>query len=299
MLDPSFVLRGQVRVSQALAWGSHYLKSFNIESSDRTAQELLCRLLHLERAGLLADSERVLTQATLARFQRAVRKRARHVPLQYLTGREWFCDREFKVGPGVLIPRPETELLVQTALERSARTRREVRLLADLGTGSGILALTLAGKFSRAQAWGTDLSGPALRWARRNAHHLHARRVHWRRGEADGPIPRRLRGKFDLVVSNPPYIPTGELERLQPEVRFEPRPALDGGPDGLSGVRVMVEAAGRLLQPGGLAVMEIGLGQGEEVRRIFEAGGFLRFEVLPDWNAIPRIVSGVLERDRP
>ncbi|MDY6875620.1 MAG: peptide chain release factor N(5)-glutamine methyltransferase [Chloroflexota bacterium] len=230
------------------------------------AEVLLSHVLEIPRTGLLTHPERTLTSDQLANYQTLIRHRASCYPLPYLTGRIEFYGLEFKVTPDVLIPRPETETLVDLALalySSSARSSSTHLIIADVGTGSGCIAVSLAVHLPRAVVYAVDISPAALAVARRNVEqHGVATRV-WL---MVGDVLVLRSGLADLIVSNPPYISTDDCDSLPASVRdYEPRLALDGGPDGLSVVRRLLAQAPSVLRPGGVLLIEIGADQGEAV----------------------------------
>lgn len=219
-------------------------------------------------------------------FELLLQRRLRHEPVAYITGHREFWSLDFEVGPGVLIPRPETETLIEQALRELPVTTNSYRIL-DLGTGSGCLLISLLKEFTDASGVGIDSSDAALFWAKRNVarYGLTGRcqilRSDW--AEAEGP--------FDLIVSNPPYIPAADIMDLQPDVRdFEPNAALDGGPDGLAAYLAIAPVLTRNLKADGVALLEIGSGQHHLVRRIMEAQGLAVLRIEPDLAGIPRCV---------
>ena len=232
---------------------------------------LLAYVLETSRAGLLAHPERPLTPAQLDCYQALVRRRASDYPLPYLTGRIEFYGLEFEVTPDVLIPRPETETLVDLALAHQPTS------VVDVGTGSGCIAVSLAIHLPEAIIYAVDVSPAALAVAQRNAtRHGVAERVRLLTGDVLSPCP----GPVDLIVSNPPYVPTGERASLPASVRdYEPRLALDGGPDGLAVVRQLLAQAPAVLHrpepvtgyPGGGLLIEIGADQGDAALRLARA----------------------------
>jgi release factor glutamine methyltransferase len=279
-------------LAEWLRFGQERLRAAGLDSPRREAEELLACALKLPRARIVAERTQLLPARQARAFRALLARRGRRQPLQYLTGEEDFAGLKLRVGPGVLIPRPETELLVAEAARLSPPAA--TRLAADLGTGSGCVALALALRFPSARIYATELSPRALRYARNNRRRSRLRRVRMLQGRAGNPIPRRLWGKFDLVVSNPPYISRDDLPDLQPEVRHEPRLALDGGPDGLESINEMAAAAAQLLRPQGLFICEMGIGQEQKVREIFGKAGFIEIQVKRDWQEIPRIIAGRL-----
>jgi len=218
------------------------------------------------------------------KFAEMIVRRAGREPFAYITGRKEFWSLAFAVGPGVLVPRPDTETLIEEAL-RLVPDRNAPLKIADLGTGSGAILIAALQEFPNATGIGFESSPDAFRWARANAERLMPKRVEIKLAEWDTAT-----GPFDLVFSNPPYIPSGEIESLAPEVsQFEPRAALDGGPDGLAAYRALAELLPGLLKPGGHALLEIGLGQGNAVESLFPSLEIIR--VAPDLSGIPRCLT--------
>lgn len=233
---------------------------------------------------LLAEPQAPVPEPAARRMARLVEARAARTPMAYLLGEREFWSLRLRVGPGVLVPRPETETLVEAALEALPDRAARLRIL-DLGTGSGCLLLALLHEYPNATGVGLDRSAEALAMAAANARRLgFADRALFVRGDWG----RALAGSFDLIVANPPYVATGELDGLEPEVAFhEPRAALDGGPDGLDAYRALLPDLARLLASEGIACLEIGAGQGPALRELGEAVG-LGVAALPDLAGIPR-----------
>lgn len=277
---------------------SLHLRDVRRESVERlrTASEtpaldvdlLLCAALGVERAFLLAHLDDVLPNETAERFAGWLDRGASGEPIAYILGVRGFYDREFFVTPDVLIPRPETELLLEQALAWAGT--HPVSLAADIGTGSGALAVTFAAHFPAAQVVAVDISPAALAVARLNAERQGmADRLTFLQGDLLGPLIERGR-PVDLVMANLPYIPTGDLPELE-VTKHEPLLALDGGPDGLDLVRVLLAQAAELVRPGALLLLEIGAGQGEAalaaVHLVFPAASAT---ILPDYAGHDRIV---------
>ncbi|BCV23044.1 peptide chain release factor N(5)-glutamine methyltransferase [Moorella sp. Hama-1] len=249
------------------------------------AEVLLSRACNLTRPGLLARLEEGLAPAAAQFFWPAVDRRAAGYPLQYLTGHQEFMSLDFRVTPAVLIPRQDTEVVVEAVLERLHPDGEYT--IADCGTGSGAIALSLAHYLPRARVYATDISPAALAVARQNARELGlAARVTFYQGDFLAPLQGL---KFHALVANPPYIPAADLAGLPADVRWEPRLALDGGPDGLDAYRVLLPGGARLLRPGGLLALEIGCAQGQAVMSLAAATGAYRDrQILPDYAGRPR-----------
>ena len=250
----------------------------------RDAELLLLHHLGITRAQLLADPARELTPTQLAAYEAAITRRLANEPIQYITGSQEFYGLNFHVTPAVLIPRPETELLVEAVLARLP-ANSPLRI-ADIGTGSGILAITLAVHLPQAQITAIDISPEAIAVARRNAEtHNVAERIHFTQSDLLTAIPNQ---RFDAIVSNPPYVPTTDRETLHPQVRdHEPAQALFAGPTGLDIYARLIPQALAALTPGGLLALEIGHGQAEAIERVFT--DWQNVSILNDLQQIPRV----------
>ena len=273
-------------VLKMLQWTADYFSGKGIESARLEAELLLAATLGLDRIGLYVNFERPLDADELAAFRERVRRRAQREPLQYILGETEFWSLAFNVDSAVLVPRADTEVLVEEAL---ARIEDAARVL-DVGTGSGAIAIALAHEKPEIQVTALDCSEPALEVARGNA---------LRNGVADritfltGDLAALPTGPFEMVVSNPPYIPSQDWAGLMPEVRdYEPRLALDGGSDGLAAYRQLAAQAGSLLAPGGWLLVEVGIGQAGEVSALFEAVGLVEVGQRDDYSGIARVVMG-------
>ena len=240
------------------------LRAAAVESPELDAVVLLCDVLACAKSAVLAHPERPLSDPERAAYWAAIDRRARREPLAYVLGRREFYGRDFQVSPAVLVPRPETELLVDLARELWERRPRSVEWLADVGTGSGALAVTLALELDGAQVVASDRSVAALAVARANAsRHAVGARLRW----VAADLLAGLVGPFALIVANLPYVRRSELESLAPEVRYhEPRLALDGGPDGLALNRRLLASARRCLLANGALLLEMGEEQGPALR---------------------------------
>lgn len=268
-----------------LTWTKEYFGARGIENARLEAEWLLCAATGLDRVGLYLNFDKPLNREELATFRRMVSRRARREPLQHILGSQEFCGLEFQVSPDVLIPRHDTETLVEEALKRVAPAAQ----VLDIGTGSGCIAVVLAMRLPRAQVAAVDVSPAALEVARRNAAR-HGVEVEMLLGSLLEPVRGR---RFDLIVSNPPYIPGADIARLEPEVRDgDPRLALDGGPDGLDIYRRLVPGALEHLNPGGWLLVEVGAGQAARVAELFRMNdGYGEVMVAHDPGGIERVVG--------
>jgi release factor glutamine methyltransferase len=280
-----------VSLGSELAGASRFLAECGVDNPRLDAELLLADVLAVERSRLYVDLDRALDDAERAGFDERIRRRGGREPLQRILGTQEFFSREFEVDASVLIPRPETEALVEAALAR-ARGIDAPKIL-DVGTGSGAIAITLALELPKARVSATDVSPGAIEAARANARRL-AATVEFRRGDLVAPFTGE---RFDLIVSNPPYVPSGELAGLAPEVRdHEPRVALDGGVDGLEVYRVLAGSVGEALEEDGGIVVEIGFGQREGVGALFAAAGYRVLRTDRDLAGIERVLT--IERGR-
>lgn len=275
-------------ILKVLEWTKGYLAGKGVGNARLEAEWMLCEILGLDRVGLYVNFDKPLTTAELAHFRGMVARRARREPLQYILGNQEFMGLDFEVAPAVLIPRHDTEVLVEEAVRQGGNARK----VLDIGVGSGCIAVALAWLLADAEVFGVEQSPEALAVARRNAE-KHGVTVTLREGSLFEPLTGE---RFDLIVSNPPYIPTADLAGLQPEVRdFEPREALDGGPDGLDFYRLIIPAAPGYLNPGGWLLFEVGIDQAEQVRGLFgETGRFGEPFTAKDPGGIERVVGGRL-----
>jgi release factor glutamine methyltransferase len=249
------------------------------------ARVLACHLLGASRAWLIANPMHVLTESQDAQFDSLVARRAMGVPVAYLTGTREFWGREFAVGPAVLIPRPETETLVEAALARLPASGAAL----DLGTGSGAIAVTLACERPDAAVCAVDASEEALALARANAGR-HGAKVEFLHGGWYAPVAGR---RFDLVVANPPYVAGGDRHLAEGDLRFEPRAALtDGSRDGLDSLRAIASDAPAHLAPGGWLLVEHGWDQAPACRALLARAGFTDLVAIADLAGIPRVAGG-------
>jgi release factor glutamine methyltransferase len=249
------------------------------------ARVLACHLLGVNRAWLAANPMHVLTESQDAQYDSLVARRSMGVPVAYLVGKREFWGRDFEVGPAVLIPRPETETLVEAALARLPQGGA----VLDLGTGSGALAVTIACERPAARVHAGDASADALAVARANAAR-HGARVEFAQGSWFAPFAGQ---RFDLVVANPPYVAEGDHHLVEGDLRYEPREALtDGSRDGLDSLRAIVAGSPVHLKSGGWLLVEHGYDQAGACRALIEAAGLVEAVSIPDLAGIPRVAGG-------
>lgn len=261
-----------------------------IERPTLDARVLIGHALGLDHTSLVSAAERLLTKDEQARLAAVAERRLRQEPVARIIGAKEFWSLPFRVSAATLVPRPETETVVETALAAldSDGPRSRVLKLADLGTGTGALVLALLSELPNATGVGTDISREAIEVARKNAALLG---LGSRADFVACDFGAGVDGRFDLVVSNPPYIESAAIASLSPDVRdFDPHLALDGGPDGLAAYRAIAADAPRLLAPGGALVLEIGAGQAPEVSRLLQSAALAVERVVPDLAGIPRAV---------
>ena len=251
------------------------------------AEMLLLHVLGRERGWLFAHATDLLDPATADAFAALLQRRIAGAPVAYLLGRRGFWTLDLAVSPATLIPRPETERLVELALERLPEGM-PLRI-ADLGTGSGAIALALASERPLAQIVATDMSADALAVAAGNARQHGLANVAFRQGSWHAPLAEE---RFDLIASNPPYIASDDPHLAQGDLRFEPATALASGHDGLDDIRLIIAGAPAHLQPGGWLLMEHGWDQGEAIRALLEGAGFVEVETALDLEQRDRVSLG-------
>jgi release factor glutamine methyltransferase len=285
-----------VHLRDALAAAIAKLSSSQTPSPRMNAELLMMFTLDCDRAYLHAHPERELSPEERTLYEAALQKRASGVPAQYITGHQEFWGLDFRVTPAVLIPRPETEHVIETVLKLTREPAgaggppAETFRIADVGTGSGCIALALAKELPRAEIYAIDFSAEALEIAQANAARLHLEsHLRFQEGFLLQPFPDSF---FDLVVSNPPYVGESEQDTVQLEVRkFEPRNAVFAGPTGLEVIARLVPQSQRTLKPGGWLVMEISGTIAERVRRLLLMESWVDVEITEDLQGIPRVAS--------
>jgi release factor glutamine methyltransferase len=288
--QPARAYSSGVTVLEIIQRSSEFLAKKGVDSPRLQTELLLAHLLQLPRMQLYLNFERVLAEEEVDRFREYIKRRAQREPLQHIIGSTSFCGFEIAVNRDVLVPRPETELLAEHGwlfLNDQAALKRGVTAL-DFGTGSGCIAIALAEKCPRVEVYALDRSEPALKVAAQNAAVL-ADRIRFVLGDGFDSLAKDL--QFDLVISNPPYIPTAEIDTLEPEVRdYDPRQALDGGADGLDFYRKLAIEVPPLLKPGGKVMLEFGDGQAEKLQETFRSENWIVEAVIEDYTRRPRIL---------
>ncbi len=272
------------KLMELVRWTSDFFKQHDVPSPRLDAELLLAHVLDVKRMDLYLAFDQPVAAADRARYRELVRRRAKERwPVAYLTGVREFWSMDFRVTPDVLIPRPETETLVRVVVDLKPQR------IAELGVGSGCVSAALARELPDSEIVALDCSAAALEVARQNLASLgFGERV--KLFEASGIA--ELSGPFDLVVSNPPYVAAADLDALAPELRHEPRVALDGGPDGLHEVRRLCAEAPALLDRPGYIALEIGFEQADAVEELLRASGAAVIERFPDLAGIPRVILG-------
>ena len=272
-------------IAEVLREATRILQNAGVPEARREAGSLLSFVIGKDRTFLISHAEDELDDHQVDQFRNVVERRAAGEPLQYITGVQDFFGRAFRATPDVLIPRPETELLVEATLE----VNKAATSICDVGTGSGCIAITLLCELDAARAVAVDKSPAALEIAKLNAQKLSvAERAEFIVSDCFDSLDPQ---EFDLIVSNPPYVSAGVVAGLQREVRdHEPLVALSPGPDGLSIIRRLINEAPKFLKPSGHLLMEIGFDQGEAVQQLIDANVWDLREIRPDLQCIPRIV---------
>lgn len=267
--------------------GTVALKKAGIEEADLDARLLLEEVCSTDRTVLYAHGEKELTEAEEKRYLEGIKARADRIPLQHILGRTVFMGLTFLVNESVLCPRPDTEVLVEEVLKHLHDGMR----ILDIGTGSGCILLSLLHYSNDCRGVGADISREALQVARANKERLAVGQAEFVKSN----LFENVEGKYEIIVSNPPYIRSGEIAELMPEVRdHEPHTALDGGEDGLFFYREITKKAKAYLPGGGMLFYEIGCEQGEAVKRILEDAGYREIEIIKDFSGLDRVVCGIM-----
>ncbi len=276
-------------ILKILQWTVDYFVSHQIENSRLDAEILLAKVLGLTRVQLYTRFDQPLQDEELKNYKAFIQRRIKREPLAYIVGSKEFYSRDFIVTSDVLIPRPETEMLIDEAI--SFAKDRETLQMVDLGTGSGCIAITLALEIPNSLVWAIDFSEKALEITKKNVEKYQLQeRVRIIYADILKQEWSKEISPFDLIVSNPPYISSGEIEKLTPEIQFEPRAALDGGKEGFDYYETMIPSSFLHLKKGGIALFEIGFDQEKKIRELLEKTGNDNFEIKLDLAGHPRVV---------
>lgn len=284
-------------IKEILNWTKQYFENKGVENPRLDAEVLLCAVLKCQRVKLYLDFDYPLSREELATMRKYVERRANFEPLAYIVGERAFMRNSLKVTPATLVPRPETELLVESLVKAAPYLQPEgaVKIL-DIGTGSGAIIVSLLDYLPKAVGVGVDISNEALAVAKENAEKIGVKeRVAFRQSDVFSRVP--LEKKFDIIVSNPPYIPAADIAGLARDVQQEPRGALDGGADGLDFYRRICAEAAEHLAEDGLLAFEIGINQSEAVCALCMEHGFKKAVVRKDYAGIDRMIFALKEKE--
>lgn len=277
-----------ITLKDALCEGKSYLKKMGITEGELDAWYLFSYCLQMDRTQFILHSDREVTEDQFSGYQTLLRKRGEHIPLQYITGEQEFMGLKFRVTKDVLIPRQDTEVLVEEVLRQA-----QGKDILDLCTGSGCIIISLFKLGNIKSGIGADISGKAISVARENARKLEAGVTF-----IESDLYSQVMGKYDIIVSNPPYIPTGDITRLMEEVKdHEPILALDGSADGLYYYRLILDGLKRFLKPGGYVFFEIGYNQGEAVGELMREAGLMDITIINDLAGLNRVISGRFKKE--
>ncbi len=285
-----------MNIREALRYAVERIEGIGAQTPLLDAEVLLCAILSVDRLYLVINGAEPLTEEQLHRYQNSIETRMAGVPVQYIVGTQEFMGMDFHVEEGVLIPRSDTEILVEAVIEwiNEMNSLDEPVKIADLGTGSGAIALSLAKLVEKANVYAVDISPKALKVAQMNGDELQVTSVAFLLGNLFDPLKELgIEGKLDVLVSNPPYIPEGIIKGLQVEVAcYEPLLALDGGEDGLNFYRRLIGEGWFFLKTGGLLAMEIGHDQADDIEAlVMESGRYKNVRRIKDLAGIERVIT--------
>ncbi|MFH1715420.1 MAG: peptide chain release factor N(5)-glutamine methyltransferase [Elusimicrobiota bacterium] len=280
------------KLIDVLEWTADFFKKNSIKSARLDAEVLLAHVLGMKRLDLYLNFERHLTEEERIKYKNLVQRRKDRIPVAYLIGDKEFMGLSFKVNNNVLIPRPETELLVEQVISRAKGNDPEKGIVIDVFTGSGNIAISLAKNMENVAVYGIDIDDNALKCAEQNAvNNIVADKVNFIKGDVLKPLcAYPLKNSVDIITANPPYIKTGELAGLEPEVQNEPKSALDGGDDGLDFYKRLIKESKEYLKKDGLLAMEIGADLKGEVVDLLEEYGYKDINVIPDYAGLDRVI---------
>jgi release factor glutamine methyltransferase len=284
------------RIIDIINWGSQYLKSKGIDEARLTIELMLCHVLKCRRIDLYIDFERPLTKSELEELRNIIKRRLKREPLQYIIGKTEFMGLEFKISPDVLIPRPETEILVEKTIETIKKEfpNKTIVKVLDIGAGSGNISISIA-KFlgEKVKVLGIDLSDKAIQIAEENAKLNNVENVEFMCFDFfDADFENKFQNQFDIIVSNPPYISKEEFETLQEEIKnHEPRIALTDESDGLTFFRRLADLGKKIISNRGFILAEMAYNQAEKVKEIFKNTGYKEIETFKDYIGFERVIK--------
>jgi len=283
------------KIKEILNWAVSYLKERGVDSPRINAELIAEKIIGRSRISLYLEPDFLVEDEVLAKFEKEIKRRGRRVPVEYIVGEKHFMDLKLIVSPGVYIPRPETEILVEEALRilKKLKSPASILRVVDLGTGTGNIAISIAKKFQAIKIYTIDLSFKAIKVAKMNARlNRVEKKIDFLVGDLFSPLQgKKLEGKIDLIVSNPPYVDRKKLKELPPEVKKEPDFALNGGPGGLSFYKRIIPGSLIWLKNGGWLLLEIGYDQDKKVTQLLQSEKRLSLcRIVKDFNGNPRAI---------
>jgi len=281
-------------IQKTMNWGYDFLSRTFLESPDIDAKVILSELLGISPGQLFLKYPETISHDTLRTYQGMVKRRSQFEPVAYIVGKKNFLGFDFNVDKRVLIPRPETELLVETCNELIQKYELLAPKILEIGTGSGCIAISLAKFNPNSSILATDISKDALDVASQNAVLAKVNeQISFVQNDLFNGFSRDYKGYFDIIISNPPYVPTSDWGSLSPDVLYEPRQALVGGPDGLFFINRIIRQGVPFLQPKGIILLELGIGQGGKAKQLMESQSYFKVDIRKDYSGIERIIHGM------
>lgn len=281
-------------VLEILNWTTEYLRDKKFDNPRLNVERLLCYTLNMNRVDLYLNYDRPLSTGELREFKAYLKRRIKHEPLQYITGETEFMSLKFKVNPEVMIPRPETEILVEKTIEKCKNFNHQISIL-DIGTGSGNIAVSLAKYVANSTITAIDIDSGILKVATENAriNEVDEKIRFLQEDVFDASVSKKIGDRFQIIVSNPPYVSSEEYEKLPAEIKeYEPMKALHAGENGYIFFHRIAEILEDLLKENGVVLLEVGLGQSTKVKQILKDAGIDRVECFQDYSGIERVICG-------
>ncbi|MTI66361.1 MAG: peptide chain release factor N(5)-glutamine methyltransferase [Firmicutes bacterium] len=279
-------------INELLNKGFNELKEGDFSNPLLDVQLLLCFILNVDKVYIYTHRDELVNKENVDKFNELLNLRKEGYPLQYILKKQEFMGLDFFVDEGVLVPRPDTENLVERVIDLSKDLKGKINII-DIGTGSGAISLSLAKFIKESFVYSIDINKRAIEVARKNALNFDLENVKFLNGDLFNPLDDNLKGNIDIIVSNPPYIPTSDIKTLQREVsKYEPKEALDGGLDGLNFYKEITKEANKWLKKNGVLAYEIGYNQGREVINILKSEGFIKVRCFKDLSKNDRVVIG-------